>query len=244
SGAHHATRFMGLANVTGSEGDNGPTLCCYFASRDVTVHDTWQVSGLRGTGSCDFEAHDVFIPADHAHLFIGHAPTQRGLLSRLPSLSMFAWSVSIVPLGIARGAIGTFVELASRKTRAGTTALLRDGEIGQATVGRAKALYRAARAFQIDAMTGLMTAADVGDSDNLQSERAMLRVACAHAAESAVRIVNMLAADAGAVAIFETCALERSIRDVHAAVKHVAMSPKNYVVAGRMALGLDPGTTR
>jgi hypothetical protein len=59
-----------------------------------------------------------------------------------------------------------------------------------------------------------------------------------------VRIGDMLAADAGAVAIFETCALERSIRDVHAAVKHVAMSPNSYTVAGRLTLGLDPGTTR
>jgi indole-3-acetate monooxygenase len=243
SGAHHATRFMGLANVTGADGANGPTLCCYFASRDVTVHDTWQVSGLRGTGSSDFEAHAVFVPADHTHLFIGHEPTQPGLLYRMPGLSVFAWTVSVVPLGIARGAIGTFVELATRKARAGTAGLLRDRETVQATVGRAEALYRAARAFLFDAMTVLMAAVEVGDN-NLLPARAMLRVACAYAAESAVRIGDTLATDAGAVAIFERCALERSIRDVHAAVKHVAMSPNNYIVAGRMVLGLEPGTTR
>ena len=243
SGAHHATRFMGLANVTGIAGANGPTVCCYFASRDVTVHDTWHVSGLRGTGSCDFEAHDVFVPADHTHLFIGHPPTQPGLLYRMPHPSVFAWTVSVVPLGIAHGAIGTFVDIASRRGRADTPARLRDREIVQATVGRAEALYRAARAFLFDAMTRLMAAADVCDN-NLLPARAMLRVACAHAAESAVRIGDMLAADAGAVAIFESCALERSIRDVHAAVKHVAMTPNSYTVAGRLALGLDPGTTR
>jgi len=60
----------------------------------------------------------------------------------------------------------------------------------------------------------------------------------------AVPIGEMLAADAGAVAIFGTCALGRSIRDVHAPVKHVAMGPNSYIVAGRLALGLDPGTTR
>jgi hypothetical protein len=57
-------------------------------------------------------------------------------------------------------------------------------------------------------------------------------------------VTDMLAARAGAAAIFETCALERAVRDVHAAAKHIAMSPNNYVVAGRLALGLDPGATR
>jgi indole-3-acetate monooxygenase len=38
--------------------------------------------------------------------------------------------------------------------------------------------------------------------------------------------------------------LERAVRDVHAAVKHVAMNPNNYVVFGRICLGKEPGTSR
>jgi indole-3-acetate monooxygenase len=243
SGAHHATQFMGLAGVTGADGRDGPPLCCYFARRDVTIHDTWQVSGLRGTGSCDFEVRDVFVPGNHAHPFGGHKPTQPGLLYRMPSLSLFAWSVAAVPLGIARGAIHAFAEFAGRKARAGTSALLRDRETVQATVGRADALHRAARAFLVDAMTQLMTAHDAG-ADELLHARAMLRVACTHAAESAVRIVDTLAADAGAIAIFEKCVLERSVRDVQAAIKHIAMTPDNYILSGRLALSLEAGTTR
>ncbi len=52
SGASHATRFMGLANVSEDGGHiKPPPICCYFAREQVTVHDTWHVSGLRGTGS-------------------------------------------------------------------------------------------------------------------------------------------------------------------------------------------------
>jgi hypothetical protein len=65
-----------------------------------------------------------------------------------------------------------------------------------------------------------------------------------YAAESAISIVDTLAAETGAASIFETSPLERAVRDVHAAVKHIAMSPNNYIVPGRLALGLDAGTAR
>ena len=72
----------------------------------------------------------------------------------------------------------------------------------------------------------------------------MFRMAGTYAAESAMSIVDMLATTAGAVSIFETCALERAARDVRAAARHIAVSTNNYVVAGRVALGLDPGVAR
>jgi hypothetical protein len=54
----------------------------------------------------------------------------------------------------------------------------------------------------------------------------------------------MLAAGAGSAAIFETCALERAVRDVRAVAKHIAMSPNNYIIAGRLGLGLDSEGSR
>ncbi|WP_194460917.1 acyl-CoA dehydrogenase family protein [Bradyrhizobium sp. CCBAU 53421] len=240
SGAHHATRFMVLASVRPDD-PASPLLCCYLGRADVTVLDNWHVSGLRGTGSCDFEARDVFVPAAHAHPFLGLQPTQPGLLYRMPPSSVFAWSICGVPLGIASGAITSFTELA--KGRSGKRAALRDREIVQATVGRTRAMLRAARALLIDAMTELMAATDTG-GQRLVEARADIRIANAHAAETATSITDMLATSAGAVAIFDTCALERAVGDVRAAAKHIAMSPNNYITAGRLTLGLDPGTTR
>lgn len=243
SGAHHGTHFMALASLKGPEGRDEAPLCCYVDRRDVVIHDTWKVSGLRATGSCDFELRDIFVPEKHTHVFIGHTPTQAGAVYRLPALSVFAWTVAVVPLGIARGAMDGFAGLASRKTRMGTNAPLRDREAVQSTVGRMEVLHRAARAFLTQAMTELM-AATTEEGPRLVQARAMFRAACTHAAESAVRIVDTLAAEAGAASIFETSPLERAVRDVHASVKHIAMSPNNYIVAGRLALGLDPGTAR
>lgn len=240
SGAHHATRFMVLASVR-PEDSATPLLCCYLERKDVTVLDNWHVSGLRGTGSCDFEARDIFVPTAHVHLFLDPQPTQPGLLYRMPQSSVFALSICGVPLGIASGAVASFAELSRRKARLGT--MLCDRETVQATVGRARAMLCAARAFLIDAMAELMAATDNG-GDRLVRARSDVRLANAHAAETAMSVTDMLAASLGATAIFETCALERAARDVHAVAKHIAMSPNNYIVAGRLGLGLDADAAR
>jgi alkylation response protein AidB-like acyl-CoA dehydrogenase len=239
SGAHHASLFMALA----AEGPEAPRLFCYVGRQDVTILDNWHVSGLRGTGSCDFEVRDVFVPAAHVHPFLEVRPIDPGLVYRMPPVSVFAWTISAVPLGIARGAIGTFVELASRKGRHDSRTLLRDRELVQTMVGRAEAMYRAARAFLVDVMTELMAATDIGGG-RLVKARANFRMASTCAAETVVSIVDMLANGAGAVSIFETCELERAGRDARAAARHVALSPNNYVIGGRVALGLDPGTDK
>lgn len=243
SGAPHATHFMGLGTVGGSQAAEQPRLCFYFDLRQVTIHDTWHVSGMRGTGSSDFEVREAFVPDTHVHPFIGHTATEPGLLYRMPPMSVFAWTVAVVPLGIARGAIDAFATLATGKARLGTSGTLGDREIVQAMVGRVEALHAAARALLVEAMTELMAATD-GGGNRLITARVRFRAAAAHAAETALRIVDMLAAEAGTAAIFESGPLERAIRDVQAAAKHVAMNPSIYVVAGRLKLGLDPGTAR
>ena len=120
--------------------------------------------------------------------------------------------------------------------------MLRDLEFVQSAVGRAESILRAGRAFLIEAMTELIAATEArGD---LIQARVLLRTAGTYAAESATRIVELLAVEAGASAILETGKLERMIRDVQAATKHIAMSQSNYVAGGRLSLGLDAGVAR
>jgi alkylation response protein AidB-like acyl-CoA dehydrogenase len=243
SGASHATRFMGLAAV--KEGSsNAPPICCYFAANDVKIYDTWHVSGLRGTGSSDFEVTDLFVPTEHTHDFVAPKPSAPGIIYRIPVLSIFPWSITGSPLGIANGAITAFTTLATqKKVRLAKTISLQDREIVQSTLGRADAIIGAARAFLNEAMAELLVALDA-DSDSLMKARARLRIACAYAAEGCVKIVQMMITEAGAGAIFENNRLERAGRDMNAAVRHVAMSPQSYTLVGRLNLGLHPGAMR
>jgi alkylation response protein AidB-like acyl-CoA dehydrogenase len=244
SGSSHATRFMGLASVKDGSEVGRPPICCYFARESVTVHDTWNVSGLRGTGSNDFEVKDAFVPAEHTHDFIAPAPSQPGIIYRIPGLTIFPWSITGTSLGIASGVMAAFTKMATQqKTRMGVTVRLQDREMVQSAVGRAEAIIGAARAFLEQAITELLAALD-DDGDRLMRARARLRIACAYAAEGSASVVQMLTQEAGAGSIFESSPLERAGRDINAAVKHVAMSSQSYIVAGRLNLGLDPGAMR
>lgn len=243
SGVQSARRVMGLAKLEGAGEDPRDNLICvYVPAGAVEIIDKWHVSGLRGTGSCDFLLEDVFVPGQHAHSFLEAAPAQPGLLYRLPVVSAFVLSVSLVPLGITRGALADFVAVAGR-TRGGTSQPLREREMIQVDVARAEALRRSAKALMVEALADLEAALDIG-GDELVRARAFFRVALSHAAESCQRAVGMLAACAGTAAISEAGSLERRVRDMDAAVKHVAMNPQSFVTGGRVLLGLEPGTAR
>jgi alkylation response protein AidB-like acyl-CoA dehydrogenase len=244
SGSSHATRFMGLTSVKDGSEASKPPICCYFAPEQVTIHDTWHVSGLRGTGSSDFEVKDAFVAAEHTHELIAPKPSQPGIIYRIPGLTIFPWSITGTSLGIASGAMAAFVKSATqKKIRMGMAVRMQDREMVQSSVGRADAIIGAARALLKEAMTELLAALD-DDQGRLVRARARLRTACAYAAEGSASVVQMLTTEAGASAIFEGNPLERAGRDINAAVKHVAMNPQNYLVAGRVNLGMDPGTTR
>jgi hypothetical protein len=85
----------------------------------------------------------------------------------------------------------------------------------------------------------VLVAAMDEDADRLSRARLTFRLAIAHAGESAVKIASLLAREASTASIFETNTLERSIRDIHAATKHIAMSSIGYTMAGRASFGLD-----
>ncbi|MGE0724763.1 MAG: acyl-CoA dehydrogenase family protein, partial [Alphaproteobacteria bacterium] len=109
SGIHGATAVSGLCAVEppGSVGPATTIICC--APIDAArVIDNWHVSGLCGTGSCDWVLEDVFVPSAFAFAFPDQRASQPGVVYRMPGPSSFAWSVSVVPLALARAALDDF----------------------------------------------------------------------------------------------------------------------------------------
>src|SRR6516164_8828724 len=61
SGIHFADWVLAGVLVPGRSPPAGLRVAV-LPREQVTVHDNWQVAGLRGTGSCDYSIDDVFVP--------------------------------------------------------------------------------------------------------------------------------------------------------------------------------------
>ncbi|MEX0408062.1 acyl-CoA dehydrogenase family protein [Aquibium sp. LZ166] len=234
SGAPHATFFAPLCEVI--EG-NRQMVLAFLPREAVKLIDNWHVSGMKGTGSWDFEADNAFLPAEFVCDF-QPIPTVAGVVYRLPGISAFVWTVATVPLGIAKGAIDALISVSSGHSRLGITFPLAERELVQAEIGRCLAKCRAAGAYMRSAMSALCESIESEGSD-VVAARINYRLACSHAAESAVRIVLRVNDLIGARALAESQPFERRERDVRAAAKHTAMSAEQFVIGGRYALGGD-----
>jgi indole-3-acetate monooxygenase len=235
SGSPHGTWFCPLCEVVDGE-PTGELIFVLAPRRDVVLHDNWQVSGLCATGSVDFELRDVFVAEAFTHRFQPE-PTQPGTLYRLPTRSIFTYTVATVPLGIADGAIDDFVNLASAAKRSGDAVPLAERELVQSQLGQIEARIAASRAYLRHTMTVLLQTIEA-DGD-LVAPRVDYRLACTFASQSALWAIGLLTEMAGAVAISRSCPLERRERDARAAAKHIAMSPAAYITGGKRRLGRD-----
>src|SRR5262245_24275820 len=80
----------------------------------LNILDTWHTLGLRGTGSHDAVADDVFVP-DARVFSIFDGPVLNRPLYRFPPFGFFASCITAAAMGNARAAIDDFVELAQAK---------------------------------------------------------------------------------------------------------------------------------
>ena len=211
----------------------------FFPAPDGELIDNWDVGGLRGTGSHDYAVCGLFVPRARAIPFDA-APRAPGPLYRLPRQALLDNTMAALPLGIARTAIDTLVEIAAGGKRpAGAGAPLAERATVQADVARAEALYLSGRALLYDSVAQSWEAAQDGRELSVR-EIAVLRLARTHAVQAAVQAIDLMYTDAGGAAIYTRNPLERCFRDIHTVTQHVSMNPANYEVSGRVLLGLAP----
>lgn len=111
---------------------------------ELQVLDTWHTLGLRGTGSHDCVADDVFVPADRV-FSVFDGPIVDRPLYRFPVFGFFALSIGAAALGNARAAIDDLVELAGGKKGLGSTRTLAERSATQAAAATAESALGAAR---------------------------------------------------------------------------------------------------
>lgn len=249
SGCRHCDWLLG-GSVVESDGQlqmlpNGmPDVRLMLAPADAAViHETWEVAGLRGTGSEDIEFVDVTIPREHSASVFSDPPVHDGPLYGFPLFGLLALAIAGVSLGIARGALDDLVALAVAKTPTGSRRTLADRATAQAETAQAEASLRAARAELYGAIDRAYEAATVRGEVPVP-ERAGLRLAATHAAAVAAEVAHSAFRLGGGSAIYDRSPLQRRFRDANVATAHMLVAPATWELAGRLLLGLETDTTQ
>jgi indole-3-acetate monooxygenase len=245
SGCMHSSLLHGACKVFDGDrprrrpnGDQEIRIAYFCPKSDARIIDTWNVSGMRGTGSHDIEVNDLFVPEEHTFSALDLRARVTGPMNRMHGFDLAGCGFCCVGLGVARAAIDEFVELAQVKVPRSSSELLRDRQIVQAQVGEAEAVLRSGRALLFDVVEQMWQTVVAGDLVT-ERQRSDLRMAMTHAAQSAARATHMVCVAAGTTSIFASSPLERYARDAEVVTRHNQLQFVNYEAVGRTILGLE-----
>jgi alkylation response protein AidB-like acyl-CoA dehydrogenase len=233
SGTQHCRWIVG-----GVLCDDDAFRICYLDAADVTFHDTWHTSGLRGSGSLDFSVDGAVVPLGRTFRPFADRATIDVPLGHFPNFTLLAASVAATALGIGRRALDEVAALATEKRPQFSQRTLAQSAYTQIELARAEAGLRAARAHLLAEVAELWETCRAGDPVSID-QRVRVRLAGVHAAEQAARAADVAATLAGGTSVYTSSVLQRLQRDAHVPTQHIQAAPKLYETLGRALLGQE-----
>ncbi len=200
---------------------------------EFEIQDTWYTLGLRGTGSHDYIADNLFVPYEHSFSFADPAPRPGTIWAKPDHLLR---KMSGVPLGIARAAIDRAVAILEGKVDRRTGAAYKDSDIVQQTIGEVEAKLGAARAYVYDALTTQWRKLEAGEPLT-RSDRAAVVLSRQLAFQSGREVVQTLFDLIGGDAVYARNPFERYLRDITTACQHIVAQRKTLQAPGGLLLG-------
>ncbi len=213
-----------MTSAVHDDPETGPSVLHFgvpFSAEGVTILDTWDTMGMRGTGSHDVELKDFFL-ADAA--VSGRRPQGKWHpLFHIISMIAFPLIYSAY-LGVAEGARDAALDVARRKPASASLVAL---------VGEMQNAFWTAETA-LDAMIRFATSASPCSETTsaVMTGRTVSGRAAIQTAELALEV-------AGGGAFYKGSIVERAFRDVQGARFHPLQEPAQIELSGRLALGLD-----
>ena len=247
SGCHNSEWcFMGAPILDDGEprkDKNGaPMVKMWFLHRSQwEIIDTWDVAGLRGSGSHNVRADGAvvepkWLPVD---LMITPALYDNPVF-RIPVPLRLSYNKVAVALGVAKGALECFVDIANNKVPMLSASKLMERPIAQYKMAEQTAKYRAARALVMEAMAAVEEELLAGAEAPSAETTINARLACTYGAQACMEVVDVVHASCGTSASYMKNPLERKLRDAHGAASHRWVAHPLYETLGGILFGLEP----
>lgn len=246
SGCHNATWnfIMGAMCVDEDTGEIADA--SFMVPRgEFEIIDTWDTSGMRGSGSQDVRMDDCYVPPEHLLPCRSLAPSELWDNPTYRNPTHAIYNKAAVALGVCRGAIDNFVDLAMGKVPWGLTTTLKDQPQVQYRIGEAQAKLMAVRCFVMDTQDRLED--HLGplpvNGGRLTPEWEFFwpaLLACTHAAQTCREVVGMINNTAATTGCRMDSPLERQLRDAQQAANHALISYRHYENLGKTFVGHEP----
>ncbi len=210
------------------------------------VEDSWNVVGLRGTGSKDIIVRDAFVPTyrtmDAMKVMDGTAQREAGMTETLylmPWSTMFPLGISAATIGIAEGALAAHLDYQRERVNSSGVAIKDDPYVMYA-IGEAAADINAARQELLANADRIYDIVDAGREVSF-ADRAAGRRTQVRAVWRAVSAVDEIFARSGGNAARMDKPLQRYWRDVHVGQAHAIHVPGTvYHASALSSLGVEP----
>jgi indole-3-acetate monooxygenase len=251
SGSRHATWLGAHCQIFKADGSRsiGPDgkqveRTMLVPSSDVVWTDIWNTVGLRGTASDQFALTDHFVRADHTITREFEKECREpGPLYKMSAGTCYQVGFSGVALGIARGALDAFIDVARNKVPRGHKSALRDNAVVQSNVAQAEAGVRSARAFLLQTVAETWQSLNQPDGKLTVDQRIAIRMASTYAIHKGREAVDVVYNAAGATAIFANQPLERRFRDIHTVTQQLQGRLSHFETVGAWILGAEADLT-
>jgi alkylation response protein AidB-like acyl-CoA dehydrogenase len=203
----------------------------------VEILDTWHVSGLKGTASHDVRVEDLFVDDAWTGNVLQPPPVVRHPLDAVHPLGRLGLELAAVAVGIAQGAVDDLVAIGtSKRPLAGFLPRLAEDRVFQSRVGALDLECRIARTLLHDVARH--------DWERVQCGRALdqrttleRRSTLSRIGDLAAGVVTGCYHASGTTGLYESSALQRRLRDVHAVVQHVLFTSNALAPLGAVLLG-------
>ncbi|MEM7218425.1 MAG: acyl-CoA dehydrogenase family protein [Pseudomonadota bacterium] len=208
-----------------------------FRPDDLEMPDNWHTSGLRGTGSGDYLAHDRWLPAERFGTGTRAGDLVDEPIYRFPLYATLSTPCGAIALGMARACVDEVIALAKEKTPQGSRRTLAQRPILHHDVASMDTKLRAARALLYESIDAVWHA--IERREPTVEDRLSIRTANVHAMRTGVEVIDRMYSIVGGSSIWADSCLQRHFRDVHTASQHMMVADSVMELAGRVLLGLD-----
>lgn len=243
SGCELSDWFVLRCLVTGGDlpktlGPGAKLKLFYIPKKAVKVIDTWNVGGLKGTGSHDIEVEEIFVEEKYAVAFDSPVHVDNAY-NRLPIGCLNAAGCASIALGLLKSASDELVKICLERVTPGKNLDIRDRATVQTAIAKSKTTLESKRA-QLHRSVLTIWNESLEENTFTDVQLADVWAASIEAATAARAMVTEIYAATGTASLYTTYKIERVHRDIHAVLQHGIVQPHWMNQAGMAYVGIKP----